>query len=224
MKVLWQVESDPQCRAVLRKHWPDVPCYEDVRDVGSANLAPVDLICGGFPCQDISSAGKGAGISIGTRSGLWFEFARIIREIRPRYVLVENVPGLVTGGGIGIVLGGLATIGYDAEWSSVRASDFGAPHERSRVFIVAHTLRIGREGFFPARDPCAFGSWGKSRQEDLQSIIDRPFLPGPGYPQPLLRRMDDGVPNRVDRLRMMGNAVVPDIVEWVGRRIMETQP
>src|SRR5512146_2306862 len=91
--VVWQVEKDAYCRAVLAKHWPDATRYEDVKDVGRGNLHNVDLICGGFPCQDVSCAGKRAGIS-GERSGLWTEFARITGELRPRYVIVENTAGL----------------------------------------------------------------------------------------------------------------------------------
>ena len=98
MRVAWQVELDPYCRAVLARHFPDAARFEDVCEVGARNLAPVDLICGGFPCQDLSPAGRGAGID-GARSGLWAEFARIVRELRPRYVVVENVPALLTGKG-----------------------------------------------------------------------------------------------------------------------------
>src|SRR5688572_14262480 len=110
MKCAWQVELDPFCRRVLAKHWPDVARYEDVREVGAHNLEPVDLIAGGFPCQDISNAGKRAGID-GERSGLWSEYARIVRELRPRYVLVENVTALL-GRGIGRVLGDLAALDF----------------------------------------------------------------------------------------------------------------
>jgi DNA (cytosine-5)-methyltransferase 1 len=127
MRVAWQVELDPYCRAVLAHHFPEARRYEDVREVGAANLAPVDLICGGFPCQDLSPAGRGAGLD-GARSGLWAEFARIVRELRPRYVVVENVPALLTGKGkrwdrgpIGRVLGDLAEARYDAEWACLSA-------------------------------------------------------------------------------------------------------
>jgi DNA (cytosine-5)-methyltransferase 1 len=140
MKCQWQVEIDPFCRKVLAKHWPNVERYEDVRAVGSGTLGPVDVIAGGFPCQDVSVAGKKAGIKEGTRSGLWFEFHRIICELRPRYVFVENVPGLLTDG-MGRVLSDLAESGYDAEWEVLSAADVGAPHLRKRVFIVAYPNR-----------------------------------------------------------------------------------
>ena len=129
MRTVAFCECDPFCRAVLRQHWPDVPCYDDVRAVTAARIRgdgiiDVDVIAGGFPCQDISQAGRGAGID-GNRSGLWREFARIIGEVRPSYVIVENVAALL-GRGIGVVLGDLAALGYDAEWHCLPAAAVGA--------------------------------------------------------------------------------------------------
>ena len=122
-------EIEPFCRRVLAKYWPDVPCYDDIRTLTAERLAAdgvgVDAVCGGFPCQDISVAGKGAGIA-GERSGLWREYARIIGELRPRFVIVENVAALL-GRGLGDVLGDLAALGYDAEWHCIPASAVGAP-------------------------------------------------------------------------------------------------
>jgi DNA (cytosine-5)-methyltransferase 1 len=133
-------EIDPFCRRVLAKHWPKVPCYEDVRGLTSARLAAdgiaVDVICGGFPCQDISVAGKGAGLK-GERSGLWAEIARLSGELRPRYVIVENVSALLSRG-LDKVLGDLAALGYDAEWHCIPASAVGAPHQRDRIWLVAY--------------------------------------------------------------------------------------
>ena len=174
----WQVEIDPFATKVLEKHWPDVARFRDVRechgagfcDVADAEsageaatqqsgqlrgveqscthcLSPVDLICGGFPCQDVSLAGKRAGLQ-GKRSTLWSEFARLIRELRPRWVLAENVPGLYSasdGRFFGRVLRDLAESGYSAEWDSLPAAAFGAPHRRYRVFIVAHAQYNGRD-------------------------------------------------------------------------------
>jgi len=143
--VVWQVELDPFCRSILAKHWPVADrSVHDVCRAGAATLAPVDLICGGFPCQDISVAGKGEGLA-GARSDLWFEFARIIGELRPRFVVVENVSALLARG-MGRVLGDLSELGYDASWTTIRASDVGSPHRRERIFIVAHALRERREG------------------------------------------------------------------------------
>lgn len=131
----WQVEIDPFCRAVLAKHWPDVERYEDVREVGADRLVPVDVIVGGFPCQDVSVAGSRRGLA-GERSGLWFDFLRIIEELRPAGVIVENVSGLA-GRGLDTVAAGLYGAGYEVEVSRVAAADVGAPHRRIRHFVVA---------------------------------------------------------------------------------------
>ena len=145
-KCSWQVENDPYCQKILAKHWPSVPRYGDIEQV--ADLPSVDLIAGGFPCQDVSHAGKREGIQ-GSRSGLWTHFARIIRLVRPRFVLVENVPGLLVRG-MGTVLGDLAGLGYDTEWDSIPAAAVGAPHLRYRIFIVAYA-QGGGTGSVPAR-------------------------------------------------------------------------
>jgi DNA (cytosine-5)-methyltransferase 1 len=138
--IAWQVEIDPFCRRVLDVRFPltDRSCT-DVRTASASNLAAVDVMLGGFPCQDISVAGNGAGLS-GARSGLWFEFARLIGELRPRIVLVENVAALL-GRGLLRVLGDLAALGYDAEWRIISAAECGAPHRRERLFIVAYSER-----------------------------------------------------------------------------------
>ena len=216
MEVVWQVERDAYCRRVLAKHWPDVTRYEDVHDVGRSNLASVDLICGGFPCQDISAAGNGAGIIKGNRSGLWYEFARIIRELRPRYVVVENVPA-ITSRGLGIVLGDLADAGYDAEWGCVSAAAVGAPHLRKRIFIVAHTESAGRE----ARGGDGLGDADGSRGD--QGLATGPCEEVGRWwaVEPDLGRVAHGVPARVDRLRALGNAVVPQVAKWIGQRIQQ---
>ena len=217
MKVLWQVEIDPWCRAVLAKHWPDVERFEDVRSVGAHNLRPVDLIAGGFPCQDISVAGDGLGIDDGERSGLWSEFARIVRELRPRYVLVENVSALLVRG-LGRVIGDLAEGGYDAEWDCLPAVAIGAPHRRDRVFLVAHdrSKRVQGRWSRPLSRVPEF-SWCQDVRR-VEDVRGRPDLP-----PPLLRGTRDGVPLWVDRLRGLGNAVVPPLVEIVGRRIVEAE-
>lgn len=144
LRTAWFVERDPFCTAVLNERWPGVPVYDDVCTVGADVLEPVDLLCGGFPCQDLSAAGKGAGLD-GARSGLWAEFARLIGELRPRYVVVENVP-MLRSRGLGRVLGEMAALGYDAEWDCVPASAVGAPHRRDRIWIVAYPQRSGLEG------------------------------------------------------------------------------
>jgi DNA (cytosine-5)-methyltransferase 1 len=272
MTCKWQVEIDPFCRKVLAKHWPDVRRHDDVRTfpTDNPNDWQVDLICGGFPCQDISFAGKGAGL-VGERSGLWYEFARVVRVLRPRYVLVENVAALLVRG-LDAVLGTLAADGYDAEWACIPAAAVGAPHLRERVFLLAYPASgddSGREvhpgNFLSTRVGRAAGPsvTGGPRSKALAhpSGLDglghgpepgRPDLPGmgscasdvpdtngtrPPIPEPERQlhgpvaqcdwwaaepdvgRVADGVPARVDRLRGLGNAVVPQVAEWIGRRI-----
>jgi DNA-cytosine methyltransferase len=138
MKVVWQVENNEFCRKALRKHWPGVKLYGDIREIQGNELEPVDLICGGFPCQDLSVAGKRAGLA-GERSGLFYEFARIIDELAPRWVLIENVPGLLSSNGgrdMGAVLGTLAELGYGYAYRVLDAQYFGVAQRRRRVFIV----------------------------------------------------------------------------------------
>jgi site-specific DNA-cytosine methylase len=145
-RVCWQVERDAWCRDVLAKHWPDAVRYDDVCTVNG--LPAVDLICGGFPCQDVSLAGKRAGFA-GERSSLWREYRRIIADVGPRLVFVENVPGLLTaddGWAFGEVLGDLAALGFDATWDVFRASDVGAPHRRERLFLLAYRVSGGCDG------------------------------------------------------------------------------
>ena len=138
MECAWQCEIDPKASEVLAKHWPDVKRYTDVRKIGKYNLEPVDVICGGFPCQDLSIAGKRAGFA-GSRSGLWFEFARIIDELEPGWVVIENVPGLLSsnsGKDFAVLLRWLVERGYGVCWRILDSQYFGVP-QRRRVFVVA---------------------------------------------------------------------------------------
>ena len=207
-------EIDPFCRRVLAKHWPDVPCYEDVKELTAARLAAdgiaVDVVCGGFPCQDISPAGKGAGID-GRRSGLWSEFARLIGDLRPRLVIVEN-SSLLVRRGLGRVLFDLADLRYDAEWEVIPASAIGAPHHRARTWLIAYPERGER------RDEPYLRSLGR---------VGREFKPVPwdGDWESALRRfrgMDDGLSYGVDRIDTLRNAVVPQIPELIGRAILSS--
>lgn len=218
MACSWQVENNEYAQRVLAKHWPDVPRLGDIRDCGAHNLAPVDVIAGGFPCQDISYAGKGAGIT-GERSGLWFEYARIIRELRPRYIIVENVAALLDRG-MGDVLGTLASFGYDAEWECLPAIAVGAPHIRDRVFIVAYPAKercdanqiLTRECFNRfAETSRGWWSDGHTNRDDGRM---RPV------PNDIVWGVDYGVPINVDGLGALGNAVVPQVAEFVGRSII----
>ncbi len=138
MECAWQVEFDKNCQNVLRKHWSETELFNDVRTVGKHNLEPVDVICGGFPCQDVSIAGKRAGLA-GERSGLWSEFARIIDELEPKWVVIENVPGLLSsnrGRDFATVIRWLAERGYGVAWRILDSQYFGVAQRRRRVFIV----------------------------------------------------------------------------------------
>ena len=233
-------EIDPYCRRVLAKHWPEVPIYDDVRTVSADRLRAdgiaVDVICGGFPCQDISVAGNGAGLA-GERSGLWREYARIIGELRPRFVIVENVAALLSRG-LGDVLGDLAALGYDTEWHCIPASAVGAPHRRDRVWIVADANSL-RELQPQGREQDKRGRAGNSGAALADADrAQRTGMRGPiGIHQkyadagrsgwwevePDVGRVVDGVPSRVDRLRALGNAVVPQIPELIGRAILQSE-
>lgn len=328
MTCRWQVEIDPYASRVLARHWPDVPRWGNIKtflpDTASERFGAwregrtvarrqrraespwvaqwrVDLIAGGFPCQDISYAGKGAGLA-GKRSGLWYEFARVVRVLRPRYVLVENVSALLSRG-LDSVLGTLASLGYGCEWACLPAAAVGAPHIRDRVFVVAHRDECGldprserpqreagadagvgcpgRPVDLPNSDPdrqrfpqrperdsrpvqpsLRASSWGNAHglrhdvsdpwgnglegsqsaageasglrrrfafadcpRDEIAAFRDTAGIYQWGVdpsttPESSVGRMAHGVSCRVDRLRCLGNAVVPQVAEWIGRRIL----
>lgn len=228
-----QCEIDPFCNKVLAKHWPEVKRYGDIRELTAARLAAdgiaVDAICGGFPCQDISVAGKGLGLA-GERSGLWSEVVRLVREIRPRLIIVENVANLLAGpsdrpgGWFGRVLGDLAECGYDAEWRNIPAWLVGLPHERQRVWIMAYPQQERWAGVLPhfldKHEAQAFGanqaavSLAASRDLDERARGrvrgEPPFLDGAYEVSAVVGGLGAG-----------GNAVVPQIPELLGRAWME---
>lgn len=284
-------EIDPFCRRVLAKHWPGVPCYHDVRTLTKDQLdrdgIDVDVICGGFPCQDISEAGKGVGLA-GERSGLWSEIVRLSGDLRPRFIIVENVAALL-GRGLGTVLGDLAALGFDAEWHCIPASAVDAPHRRDRVWIVAYpnadgrrqqergelhrgqARRIAASQRDDADGLCATladAECGGRRQPASQAgetrqplhssereegspiagsgdkVVAFPYSAGHegpgcelprGWPiltgsslsrvgeweaEPPVGRVADGIPDWAHRLKALGNAVVPQIPELIGRAIL----
>lgn len=219
MSCKWQVEIDDYCRKVLAKHWPNVERFEDVTKVGKSELGKVDLIAGGFPCQDISYAGAGAGLS-GDRSGLFYELVRIVRELEPRFVLLENVAALLTRG-IDDVLGTLASIGFDAEWHCLQAANFGAPHLRDRIFIGCSTLAdtTGKRQQGQGESEPSIRS---KKSENRQAIgAESSCQQHHWTTEPAVGRVANGISHRVDRLRGLGNAVVPQTAQWIGERIME---
>ena len=249
-------EIEPFPRKVLAKHWPGVPCYDDVRALTAARLAgdgitDINVITGGFPCQDLSVAGKQAGLGEGTRSGLFSEVTRLAGDIRPEIIILENVTNLLSGpaeqrgGWFGTVLGALASIGYDAVWDCLPAGNLGAPHERDRVWIVAYTSCAGLERLWSAFGNaaeitdagCHIARANAEKIQRLHGIqhgwlrpvangMDiRPAWAGQQWPEaePLLCRVDDGIPNRVGRTAALGNAVVPQIPELIGRAILQAE-
>ena len=209
----WQVEINPFCQKVLAKHWPDVERFADVRECGKHNLAAVDLIAGGFPCQPHSVAGQQRGAE--DDRNLWPEYRRIIAELRPAWVLAENVPG-IRGTMLDEVLSDLEDLAYSTIPIDIPACAFDALHKRERVFIVAYSKCNGL-----ARGQL----WETSCQSWNEAIASEPFLlpAWPPGPSKIARipRMAHGIPNRVDRVIALGNAIVPQVAEWLGRRIVE---
>ena len=227
MQCAWQVENDKYATKVLEKHWPNVRRWDDVRTSPPAGEWECDLICGGFPCQGISEANhRGKGLE-DERSGLWVEFARILRVIRPTWALLENVSAL-TWRGLGDVLRDLSESGFDAEWQTLPAQAFGAPHERERVFIVAYSASERCQ----ANEVFARGSLETASTKQASRIRHWPgraesrgALPNRvrWMPDSELCRVVDGLPDELDRYRVLGNAVVPQVAQWLGERIMEVE-
>ena len=225
VKTVWQIEKDSFCQQVLKKHWPNATLHEDITTIEPSSLEPVDVIIGGFPCQDISIAGKQKGVNEGEKSGLWWKLWNIIGELRPRILILENVSNIIRVGG-SEVLGSLSEIGYDSEWQIIRASDFGAPHRRARWFCVAyHSANTGGKtgqkqsintGRLETahRSKCGiYKSGGNIRTgSDFQSI---PF-------GSVVCRMDHGISNRIHRIRSLGNAIVPACSKWVADQVLQS--
>lgn len=251
MKVIWQCEIDPYASRVLKKHWPDVPNIGDIKEVIWNDIERPDVICGGYPCQPFSQAGPRSGEDDPRHLFPWV--AEAIRHLRPRYAILENVPGHLSLG-FGTVQGLLAEIGYDSRWDCIPAASIGAPHLRDRVLIIAtprtEQRRLMANGHHRGpRDPI-FAGWdapwdggpsmadtgsdedrwrigskketrGDSDREEHHSrgdVVDvrREWWP----PEPGVGRVANGIPDRMDRLRGLGNAVVPQVAEYIGRMII----
>jgi len=276
-KTKWFSETNKYACAVLRKHWPNIPNLGDITKINLENTPKVDVIVGGFPCQDVSVAGKRAGLKEGTRSGLWNFYATTIRQLRPKYAVIENVPGLFTRG-FEKVLSDLAKIGYDAEWYCIPASAVGAPHRRDRIWIMAYPnhsgsgasgyeideiepktntgwqeqsfFRIGRQREDVAYPQSEFSKRCESERNprgkperstgngsDDKNVADtsgRRFGTQKGEictgghssinknwwsVEPNVGRVAHGIPSRVDRIRCLGNAVVPQAAQIIAEAI-----
>lgn len=239
MRTVAFCEIDPHARKVLNKHWPAVPVFTDVSTLSKGDLSEqIDVLAGGFPCQDISTAGLGAGLS-GSRSGLWFEYHRLIKEIQPRYAIIENVSALRSRG-LDQVLWSLAEIGYDAEWHCIPASAVGAPHRRDRIWIIAYPdsqhrrfkCKIADSSQRKARDEFSGGSSsladtnrahseGRRLSSGTYAQYANTVSAGWWETEPAVGRVANGLPGQSHRLKQLGNAVVPQIPELIGRAIME---
>jgi DNA (cytosine-5)-methyltransferase 1 len=284
MKVIWQSEIDPYCCKILKKHWPEVPNYGDIKKINWQEIRKPDVICGGYPCQPFSQAGKRQGEK--DPRHLWPWVREAISHLQPKYAILENVRGHLTLGGT-TVIGELAEIGYDAEWRVVSAAGVGANHRRERIIIVAypnsqrpHRAQVdtadrqqqtqfelasssqalaytnseglqGNQRSFaqtaetelPTRrsSNVAYTDHARSRTSERcmessnassvlkwnytqhgfgrRSEIER--LSQNWQIEPDVGRVADGIPNRVDRLRGLGNAVVPQVAEYIGRLVMQ---
>jgi DNA (cytosine-5)-methyltransferase 1 len=206
-------EINPYARKVLATRFPNIPIHDDITTLKGDQFGPVDIIAGGFPCQDISAAGRGAGLS-GSRSSLWYEMHRVISEARPRFVVIENSP-LLRRRGLEDVLGGLNALGYDAEWHCIPAGAVGAPHRRDRLWIVANSRDVAnamRPGLAAPEQSNRQEPPGILSEEIWHAATERSWWP----PEPDVGRVAHGVPKRVDRLRCLGNAVVPAIPYLIG--------
>lgn len=235
--VLWQVEIDPKCRNCLATHWPEAERFEDVCKVGRNELAPVDLICGGFPCQDVSSAGKRVGLS-GARSGLWFEFLRILSELLPSWVAIENVASGASKW-VDEIRRGLEQLGYASLPIPLSAGDCGAWHKRARVFIVAYRACSKQDAELTEQKGREKPD-GNASHPHSQLLRQQPGRGGgPNRLEPSkpelhcgwetesdVARVVHGISGRVDRERALGNSVVPqcaEVVGWVIRELEETR-
>jgi len=281
MKVIWQSEIDPYCNKVLKKHWPEVTNYGNIKEIDWATVQRPDVVCGGYPCQPFSTAGKRRGTDDPRHLWPWVRDA--ISALRPSYAILENVRGHLSMGGLQVV-GELAEIGYDAEWRVVSAAGMGAPHRRDRIIIVAYPSQLHSNGsnnnarvsvehqtvsklrndgraarMANTASKCSNGRQprcdnAQSKKEGVQkqtgtsspvvahansirsqaarpkqqatifargdSNSNRQLAAGQWETEPDVGRVVDGVSSRVDRLRGLGNAVVPQVAEYIGRLVM----
>ena len=236
----WFIEKDAHCQKVLTRHWPDVPIFGDIHEVEADDLPPVDMIAGGYPCQPFSVAGSRGGTD--DPRHVWPEMRRLVRLLRPRYVLIENVPGHLSMG-FGDVLSDLAALGFNAEWGVVSAADVGATHLRKRLFGVADSssqrlsIRQGQPGDNAVQRTTAQrgggdgnqGGWDAQPRLGLHphGVAGRvgearwPAPPGDEQHDWEPPRTCEGSPGRPAELKALGNAVVPQVAEWIGHLILD---
>ena len=264
MKVIWQSEIDLYCNKVLKKHWPEVPNYGNIKEIDWQTIPRPDVICGGYPCQPFSTAGKRRGTDDPRHLWPWVRTA--ISELRPRYAILENVRGHISMGGLQVI-GELAEVGYDAEWRVVSAAGLGAPHRRDRIIIVAYPIDQRQQSWKGESEPklnrlcfneaqherstannqrmaatkelaysegeCSNGRQPRSdnaqrAEKGLQEQIGTSGTNAAHFAnywqvEPNVGRVADGVSARVDRLRGLGNAVVPQVAEYIGRLVMAAE-
>ena len=208
------VEREPFCQRILAKHWPTVPIHDDIctfqPEPGSA-----DIVCGGFPCQDLSKAGARRGLGHDTRSGLFYQLLRVVCLVRPRFIVLENVAAILDGH-LGTVVGELAANGYDCEWACLSAADLGAWHLRDRWWMVAYPSSYRIQGHLPDAV-----SWQRGLTEVSFSRGVADLTNGPSGSSPRFRGDPDGVPTWMDRLKALGNVVVPQVAMVPLARVLE---
>jgi DNA (cytosine-5)-methyltransferase 1 len=233
-RTTWQVEINEWCQKVLKKHFPNAERFTDIRDCGAHNLKPVDVICGGFPCQPFSSAGKRGGAE--DDRYLWPEMLRVISEVRPRWVIAENVDELATGKlapTFEHILSGMEGEGYDVQSFIIPACSVDADHERYRLWILGNTNSyrepaISEYDEAPRMQKIAQANpqsqrWQQCGWVELKKGRNQEGCLHIWPPEPGMDRVSDGIPNRMDRTRGLGNAVVPQIPEMLGRMILQVE-
>jgi DNA (cytosine-5)-methyltransferase 1 len=234
MTCVWQSEIEPYACRVLKKHWPAIPNLGDIRGIDWTTVGTVDVVAGGYPCQPFSTAGRRAGAD--DPRHLWPMFADCLRVVRPRYAMLENVSGHLSLG-FGDVQADLATLGYDSQWDCIPAAAVGAPHRRDRVFIIA-TRRDGMDSDSNSESNGTFNvaaqSWSSPMANTArvtaqisasgrQSTVAQSEWRAWWQVEPRVGRVANGVPHRMDRLRCLGNAVVPQVAEHIGRIIINME-
>ena len=232
-ETVWQCEQEPFCQKILAKHWPNAIIYDDVRTINN-QVEPIDILCGGFPCQDISIAGLQRGINNGKKSSLWWEMHRIIGILEPRIIVLENVAAITTVGGTDVI-GSLAQIGYDCQWSIVSAAQCGAPHIRKRWFCIAYphskrprqtrdwrtSQKIGPRSDIqqwrpqnekPSNTHSTHVQRRRVSSRTQKRLTNNPcsggstsFWKESKIPEPTICRMDDGIPTGLDRTTRRNN-------------------